>query len=60
VVEAERTPQEAVKDALSHLTDCEYVGLVLNKAPTRTSGGDYYGYGYGYGGYGEYGQQQKQ
>jgi receptor protein-tyrosine kinase len=60
VVEAERTPQEAVKDALSHLTDCEHVGLVLNKAPTRTGGGDYYGYGYGYGGYGEYGQQQKQ
>jgi receptor protein-tyrosine kinase len=60
VVEAERTPQEAVKDALSHLTDCAHVGLVLNKAPTRTGGADYYGYGYGYGGYGEYGQQQKQ
>lgn len=59
VVEAERTPQEAVKDALALLVDCEYVGIVLNKAPTRTSGGDYYGYGYGYGGYGEYGQQQK-
>ncbi|OYY94885.1 MAG: protein tyrosine kinase [Hydrogenophilales bacterium 28-61-23] len=58
VVEAERTPQEAVKDALSHLVDCEHVGLVLNKAPTRTGGGDYYGYGYGYGGYGEYSQQQ--
>jgi len=59
VVEAERTPQEAVKDALAHLADCEYVGLVLNKAPTRTSGADYYGYGYGYGGYGEYGQQKQ-
>lgn len=57
VVEAERTPQEAVKDALSHLADCEHVGIVLNKAPTRTGGGDYYGYGYGYGGYGEYSQQ---
>lgn len=57
VVEAESTPQEAVKDALAHLSDCEYVGILLNKAPTRTSGGDYYGYGYGYGGYGEYGKQ---
>jgi receptor protein-tyrosine kinase len=58
VVEAERTPQEAVKDALAHLADCEHVGLVLNKAPARAAGGDYYGYGYGYGGYGEYSQQQ--
>jgi protein-tyrosine kinase len=57
VVEADRTPQEAVKDALSHLADHEHVGIVLNKAPARTSGGDYYGYGYGYGGYGEYSQQ---
>lgn len=57
VVEAEHTPQEAVKDALSHLADHEHVGIVLNKAPTRTGGGDYYGYGYGYGGYGEYSQQ---
>lgn len=57
VVEADRTPQEAVKDALSHLADHEHVGIVLNKAPVRTSGGDYYGYGYGYGGYGEYSQQ---
>lgn len=57
VVEAERTPQEAVKDALAHLSDCEHVGVLLNKAPSRTAGGDYYGYGYGYGGYGEYGKQ---
>lgn len=60
VVEAERTPQEAVKDALAHISDCEHVGLLLNKAPTRSLGGDYYGYGYGYGGYGEYGQEKKQ
>jgi receptor protein-tyrosine kinase len=57
VVEAERTPQEAVKDALAHLVDCPHVGIILNKAPTRTAGGDYYGYGYGYGGYGEPGKQ---
>jgi protein-tyrosine kinase len=59
VVEADRTPQEAVKDALTHLADCPHVGVVLNKAPPRAVGGDYYGYGYGYGygGYGEYGKQ---
>ncbi|MEW5789515.1 MAG: XrtA-associated tyrosine autokinase [Pseudomonadota bacterium] len=54
VVEAESTPQEAIKEALSHLADCEHVGIVLNKAPIRTGAGDYYGYGYGYGGYGAY------
>jgi receptor protein-tyrosine kinase len=57
VVEAERTPQEAVKDALAHLSNCEHVGLILNKVPQRTGQSDYYGYGYGYGGYGEYSQQ---
>lgn len=59
VVEAESTPQEAIKEALSHLADCENVGVVLNKAPLRTGAGDYYGYGYGYGGYGEYDKQQQ-
>lgn len=60
VVEAERTPQEAVKEALAHISDCEHIGIVLNKAPSKTMGGDYYSYGYGYGyGYGEYGQQQQ-
>lgn len=57
VVEAERTPQEAIKDALARVSECEHVGLVLNKAPEKSLGGDYYGYGYGYG-YGEYGHQQ--
>jgi len=62
VVEASRTPQEAVKDALAHIAECEHVGIVLNKAPSRGGSLDYYGYGYGYGygSYGEYGQQQKQ
>ncbi len=61
VVEAERTPQEAIRDALAHIGDCEHVGLLLNKAPARSIGGDYYGYGYGYGygGYGGYGEQKK-
>lgn len=57
VIETESTPQEAIKDALSRLSGCEHVGIVLNKAPTKSMGGDYYGYGYGYGGYGEYGQK---
>lgn len=59
VVEAERTPQEAIRDALAHIGDCEHVGLLLNKAPVRSIGGDYYGYGYGYGEYGRYGEQKK-
>lgn len=61
VVEAERTPQEAVKDALAHVSDCEHVGIVLNKAPSHVGSGDYYGYGYGYGygGYGSYGESSK-
>lgn len=61
VVEAERTPQEAVREALSQVVEHPSVGLVLNKAPARAMGGDYYrygyGYGYGYGSYGEYGKQ---
>jgi receptor protein-tyrosine kinase len=58
VVEAERTPQEAVTDALSHLANHEHVGLLLNKVPHRSAAGDYYYYGYGYGyGYGEYAKQ---
>lgn len=59
VVEAERTPQDAVREALSHLAGHPSVGLVLNKAPGRGMGGDYYGYGYGYG-YGSYGEYSTQ
>ena len=50
VVEAERTPQEAVREALNHVQSCEVVNLLLNKA-TPTPGSDYY-YGY-YGSYGK-------
>ncbi|MFO1190471.1 MAG: XrtA-associated tyrosine autokinase [Alphaproteobacteria bacterium] len=47
VVEAERTPQAAVESALSHLSGCEHIGVVLNK--TRDHGkaeqmGHYYPY----------------
>ncbi len=57
VVEAERTPQDAITDALEHLSGCEHVGLVLNKFASGATAGDY-GYGYGYGGYGEYAPEQ--
>ncbi len=50
VVESERTPQEAVREAITHIQSCEVVGLLLNKA-TPTPGSDYY-YGY-YGSYGK-------
>lgn len=50
VVEAERTSQEAVREALSHIQSCEVVSVLLNKA-TPTPGADYY-YGY-YGSYGK-------
>ena len=59
VVEAEYTPQEAIREALSHIAEHPSVGLVLNKAPSRAMGGDFYGYGYGYG-YGSYGEYSKQ
>lgn len=58
VVEAQRTPQEAVSDALAHLANHEHVGMLLNRVPPRSGKGDYYYYGYGYGyGYGDYTKQ---
>lgn len=50
VVEAERTSQDAVREALSHIQTCEVVNMLLNKS-TPTPGSDYY-YGY-YGNYGK-------
>jgi protein-tyrosine kinase len=46
VVEAERTPQSQVKEALALLDPNQIVGFVLNKA-RGGFGSDYYGYGYG-------------
>ena len=48
VVEAQRTPQNAVKQALAAIEDCPVKMLMLNKSRSG-SGGDGYGYGYGYG-----------
>jgi protein-tyrosine kinase len=49
VVEADRTPQASVKQALSTVEQCPVVMTVLNKMERRESG-SYYGY------YGSYGQ----
>lgn len=55
VIEAERTPLFAARDALEQIENHDIVGLVLNKTQMR-GGADYYNYGYGgyYGGYGSY------
>lgn len=51
VVEAGKTPKEAVKEALATIEGAEVVAMVLNKArtPIGSGYGGYYGYGYGYG-----------
>jgi protein-tyrosine kinase len=49
VVEADKTPQATVTEALHHLKGCQSVSLVLNKARRRSSDHGGYGYGYGYG-----------
>jgi receptor protein-tyrosine kinase len=49
VVEAGRTPRDAVKDALAMIGDATVVGMILNKSPLARAAG-YYGYkAYGYG-----------
>lgn len=54
VVEANRTPQDAVAQAVGQLDGCANVALVLNKTTGKDLGSGYgYGYGYGYGSEGE-------
>jgi exopolysaccharide/PEP-CTERM locus tyrosine autokinase len=48
VVEADRTPQANVTEALALLDGCEGVSLVLNKVTRRASDRHAYGYGYGH------------
>jgi exopolysaccharide/PEP-CTERM locus tyrosine autokinase len=50
VVEADRTPQSSVKQALAAIEQCPVVMTVLNKIERSESGSYYYGY------YGAYGQ----
>jgi protein-tyrosine kinase len=53
VVEADHTPQSAVREALALIEDCgAAISMVLNKTTSPQSAGGYYGYGYGYGRYG--------
>lgn len=49
LVEADKTPQSSVADALHQLKGIESVSLILNKARRRSSDHVTYGYGYGYG-----------
>ena len=49
VVEAEKTPQEALKEALSQIQSCPFIGMLLNKAVPLPGASYYYGY------YGRYG-----
>lgn len=48
VVETGKTPQEALREALTHVEQCEFVGLVMNKGATGAR--DSYGYYGSYGG----------
>lgn len=50
VVEAEQTPEAALKEALGQLSACDVVGLLLNKGNSLTGADG--GYRYGYGSYG--------
>ncbi len=50
VVEAERTTEQQIREALNMLTSCKHIGFILNKVrflgPDRRFGA-YYGYAYG-------------
>lgn len=48
VVETGKTPQEALREALTHVEQCEFVGLVMNKGSAGAR--DSYGYYGSYGG----------
>ena len=49
VVEAEKTPQRALEQAVERLQGCQLVSMVLNKVASSAGSGYGYGYGYGYG-----------
>jgi len=48
VVQADRTPQSAIKDALSALDQCPTKLMLLNKARRKLEDSYSYGYGFGY------------
>jgi Mrp family chromosome partitioning ATPase len=52
VVEAQKTPHAAVRQALAAIESCPVKLMLLNKGRAAATGGGYgydYGYGYGYG-----------
>jgi protein-tyrosine kinase len=49
VIEANRTPREAVQRAIEELDGCNNISLLLNKTTQSSIFGYDYGYGYGYG-----------
>jgi protein-tyrosine kinase len=49
VVEAGKTTETALKDALSRIQSAKVIGALLNKGPEPGAGVGGYGYGYGYG-----------
>lgn len=58
VVEAGKTPQAAVKQALTTIESCPVVMMMLNKSAASGAGAyGYGGYGYGSYGYGNYGDK---
>ena len=57
LVEADKTPQASVAEALHQLKGCDSVSMVLNKARRRSS--DHIAYGYGYGSSREFGLMYK-
>ncbi len=52
VVEADRTRQHVVQNALAELDQSKEIGIVLNKCRSKHNAKGYYGYGYGH----EYGE----
>lgn len=48
VVESGKTPQEALREALNHIEQCEFVGVIMNKGSSAARDG--YGYYGSYGG----------
>jgi protein-tyrosine kinase len=53
VIQADKTLQSDVQQALSTIRSCSHINMVLNKARGDSLGGSGYGYGYSYGyGYG--------
>ena len=48
IVEANKTPQEAVAHSVQQLEGCANLSMILNKTSQRDSGSYGYGYGYGY------------